>query len=116
MSDSDRSEHWIDHLLEKHECFTYRETRVESIMAGERRIALIVPSWVPRFELLRASFDNNLLFLLLKDLETTGWDQPLGISAIAKETAPDNFTTLFWHATYPYLLDKLDAGDAPRPG
>ena len=44
-------------------------------------IRLHVPEWVPRFEVVEFSRSRDRLYLILKDLETVGWDEPQVIVA-----------------------------------
>ena len=97
---------WIDHLAEKHECFGY-QPRSEHLEIGGRQFELIVPSWVPRFEVVRASCEQDTMFLLLRDLETQGWDDSLGIVVVARQTADEQYAVVLWHGTFPYIWKHL---------
>ena len=59
---------WIDHLFEKHECFTYDRyvARREIEHEGERFI-LLLPDYLPTFEVVHAVADGELLFLVGRD-------------------------------------------------
>ena len=69
-------------MVEKHECF-HCDMRTEKIQVGNESIELLVPSFAVRFEVVETQKSPNGLFLILRDLETSGWDDPLGIVAVA---------------------------------
>jgi len=100
---------WIDHLVEKHECF-HCEMRSEEIQIHDETVELLVPSWAVRFEVVEGQKSSNKLFLILRDLETQGWDDPLGIVAIAVQELDQvsRYRVILWHATYPYIWKHLD--------
>lgn len=99
---------WIDHLVEKHECF-HCDMRTENIAVGDENVELLVPNFAVRFEVVELQKSANRLFLILRDLDTPGWDTPLGIVAVAVRTpnSENRYRTIFWHATYPYLWEHL---------
>ena len=101
-----QTEQWCDLLIEKHECGPM-PTRVELVQIGGDTIRLHVPEWVPRFEFVECSRAENRLYLILKDLETVGWDQPQGIVVIATRKSDGSFATILWHTTYPYIWKHL---------
>lgn len=73
---------WVDHLVEKHECF-HCDMRTENIQVGDEAVELLVPHFAVRFEVVETQKSSSRLFLILRDLETPGWDNPLGIVAVA---------------------------------
>lgn len=99
---------WIDHMVEKHECF-HCDMRTEHIEVCTETVELLVPHFAVRFEVVESQKSANRLFLILRDLDTPGWDKPLGIVAVAvKDPDSENrYRTVFWHATYPYLWEHL---------
>ena len=102
---------WVDHMVEKHECFDC-EMRIENIQVGDEAVELLVPHFAVRFEVVEMQKSSNRLFLILRDLETQGWDDSLGIVAVALRE-PDvekRYRVLFWHATYPYIWKHLPSG------
>jgi hypothetical protein len=102
---------WIDHMVEKHECF-HCDMRTEKIQVGNESIELLVPSFAVCFEVVETQKSPNRLFLILRDLETSGWDDPLGIVAVALRelSAVNRYRVIFWHATYPYIWKHLQPG------
>jgi hypothetical protein len=105
---------WIDHMVEKHECF-HCDMRTEKIQVGNESIELLVPIFAVRFEVVETQKSPNRLFLILRDLETSGWDDPLGIVAVALRelSAVNRYRVIFWHATYPYIWKYLQPGISP---
>jgi hypothetical protein len=105
---------WIDHMVEKHECF-HCDMRTENIQVGDEPIELLVPSFAVRFEVVETQKSPNRLFLILRDLETPGWENPLGIVAVAlRECSAENrYRVIFWHATYPYIWKHLQSSISP---
>ena len=95
-----QTQQWCDLLSEKHECGPM-STRVELVQTDGETIRLHVPQWVPRFELVEFSRSHEKLYLILKDLESVGWDEPQGIVAIATQKPDGSFAAILWHYTYP---------------
>ena len=103
-------EFWIDHMVEKHECF-HCEMRTEKIEVDDESVELLVPHFAVRFEVVETQKSATRLFLILRDLETSGWDDSLGIVAVAlRELSAENrYRVVFWHATYPYIWKHLQS-------
>jgi hypothetical protein len=83
--------------------------RTENIQVGDEAVELMVPHFAVRFEVVETQKSANRLFLILRDLETSGWNDPLGIVAVAlRECSAENrYRVIFWHATYPYIWKHL---------
>ena len=117
FNETEGYEYWIDQMIEKHECFPYRETstRTESLVCDDRAIRLVMPEWVPEFEVVEASFlKSGLLFLLLKDTSTTGFGAPLGAVVLAQPTEDGRYSAVMWHSTYPGLLKRTRLSDSSQ--
>lgn len=93
-------------MVEKHECFHYA-ARSETLQLDGESIELKLPEWAVRFEVVEAQRTSTRLFLILRDLETQGWDDNLGIVAIATRQPDGSYAVVFWHATYPYIWSHL---------
>jgi hypothetical protein len=109
--------YWVDHMVEKHECF-HCEMRTENVQVGEESVELLVPHFAVRFEIVETQKSASRLFLILRDLETPGWDDPLGIVAVAvrEPIAENRYRVVFWHAAYPYIWGYLQACVPPAQG
>jgi hypothetical protein len=101
-------------MVEKHECF-HCDMRTEKIQVGDEAVELLVPNFAVRFEVVETQKSSSRLFLILRDLETPGWDDPLGIVAVAlREPKGENcYRVIFWHATYPYIWGHLHSSTGP---
>ena len=97
-------------MVEKHECF-HCEMRTEKIQVGDEAVELLVPDFAVRFEVIETQKCATRLFLILRDLETSGWDDSLGIVAVAlrEPNGENRYRVIFWHATYPYIWKHLQS-------
>ena len=84
---------WCDLLIEKHEC-GLMTTRVEIVQIDGKSIRLEVPQWVSQFEVVEFSRSGDRLYLILKDLETVGWEEPQGIVVIATQKPDGSFAAI----------------------
>jgi hypothetical protein len=87
---------------------------MENIPVGEESVELLVPNFAVRFEVVEAQKSASRLFLILRDLETSGWGDPLGIVAVAlrEPRAENRYRVIFWHATYPYIWRHLQSSES----
>jgi len=95
-----------DLLTEEHEC-GLMTTRVEIVQIDSASIRLHVPECVPQFEVVECLRSGDRLYLILKDLETVGWDAPQGTITIATQKPDGSFAAILWHATYPFIWQHL---------
>ena len=89
--------------------------RTERIQVGDESVELLVPDFAVRFEVVEIQKSSRRLFLILRDLETPGWDDPLGIVAVAlrEPNGEKRYRVIFWHATYPYIWKHLQSSVSP---
>jgi len=101
---------WIDHMVEKHECF-HCEMRTEKIQVDGETIELLVPDFAVQFDVVETQKSSSHLFLILRDLDTSGWDNSLGIVAVAlrEPHGGNRYRVIFWHATYPHIWKHLQS-------
>ena len=58
MNNAEKHKHWIDQMIEKHECFPYAEkyARTESLVCEDREIRLALPEWAQSLNSLILAF------------------------------------------------------------
>ena len=99
---------WTDHLLEKHECASYERTRSLDIELGDRRLALLLPEWLPEVEPITVAEHADLVFVVgairaPSDRHVDGD----GVVLVARRRDGNSYAVHVWHALYPWALRYL---------
>lgn len=103
--------HWVDQLLEKHECFGYdNPSTIEMQHAGEM-IKVLVPRYLTDVQALATSSTGSLLFILGKQSEKYR-DEHLGVVLIAKHKDGNTYEVGVWHELFPRALWHLGVVEA----
>ena len=76
-------------------------------MVGGAELTVLVPQDAVRFDVVEVFQQSDRLFMILKDLDTQGWEDNLGIIAVATRQSDDCYAVVVWHSTYPYLWRYL---------
>jgi hypothetical protein len=103
MADRERPPFWVDHLAEKHECFSYGEARTITVDEGGTPIRIYVPDWSPDLTALSVSRTGELVTVLGR-LHKQWSGKPLGIMLVAKKRADGDYEVGIWHELYPWAL------------
>jgi hypothetical protein len=109
MPTPSRKPYWIDRLWEKHECWTYGDSKSVGIELAGNPIYLFVPNYLPEFEVVTSARSGEPVFLigrLNEDDEDDPYDLdgPLGVTVVARKQADDACSTVIWHEHYPYVF------------
>ncbi len=111
-----RKPYWVDDACPKHEAYRYGESeaRRQALKVGDQTLDLLVPQYLPDFEVKLARLSDGFLFIigeeiLDEDQEEYG-EEICGIAIVAKRCAEDvsTYWTLIAHTIYPETLDFLD--------
>lgn len=100
---------WVDCLWEKHECFDYTPREV-SIKLNGRLVTLLVPSYVPDFEVLCHAQTRDLLFLILRlNVTEPYYELTMGVIVVARRlnNREDVYATTIWHELFTWALKYL---------
>jgi hypothetical protein len=107
--------YWIDCLWEKHECWGYDDPRAVRINHGERSITLLLPPYLPDFDVVTTAESGELLFLIGRLREDFGGEGPPGVTIVARRLEPDRYSAVTWHEHYPWLFKYLGLESKPAP-
>src|SRR5438874_1520853 len=99
-----RKPHWVDCVLEKHECWGYDDP-VELLVEHEgRTLKVIVPEDMERVHVRVMARSEKLLFLMGRTEEKFN-DRYMGVVLIAKHREGDTYEVGVWHELYPYAQE-----------
>ncbi len=98
--------HWVDCLLEKHECFGYDRTKKVPIDYKGEKIELLVPDFVHDFKSKKVTVDDGLMTVIGQQSQI--WNgEHVGVVLIAKVRPDDKYEVVIWHELYPWALKHL---------
>jgi hypothetical protein len=95
--------YWVDHLAEKHECFSYGDAKTIAVEHNGRNLRVIVPEEAEDLIPLAVGEAGGLLTVVGR-LEKNWNGRPLGILLVAKKRAEDEYEVGVWHELYPWAL------------
>ena len=103
---TERPPYWVDHLEEKHECFSYGEATTIVIEHNERSLRVIVPAGSASVMPLVVAEADGVLTVVGR-LDKQWNDKPLGILLVAKKRGDNEYEVGVWHELYPWALKHL---------
>jgi hypothetical protein len=107
--------YWIDCLWEKHECWSYDDPKTVQIVHQGVEIRLLLPEYLPEFEVITIAECGEILFLIGRILDENFEFEgmPCGLSVIARRQELGLFSAVVWHEHYPWVFEYLGLIDDP---
>ncbi len=103
--------YWVDHMVYKHECFSYDDATRISIKHNGRQLKLIVPAGSPKVKSYAVA-ENDGLLMIVGEMKHKWNGENLGIVMVAKKRRGNEYEVGVWHALYPWALKHF--GFVPR--
>ena len=103
MAKTKASKYWIDQVLEKHECYPYRDTKTVSVLHNGVMIELVVPDYLPEFSILNTAESDGMLYCFGRtEQEHNGGF--IDCLIVAKRCDEGRYEAGIWHELFPYAL------------
>jgi hypothetical protein len=101
-----REPHWVDELLEKHECYSFDEPKKIRVDHDGRQIEILVPEWLTGVGARVVAESGELLFVL--GMSGRKWNgKETGVIVVAKRRSGDLYEVGVWHELYPWALNHF---------
>lgn len=113
-SDPQRPDHWVDELLEKHECGPYRDPVSIPFEHEGRPMTLIAPwEWEGPTEVVETtiSASGDLLYMVARESDEEAY---LGFNPtliVARRRGTDCYEVVVWHQLCPWAIERLGLGE-----